>query len=162
VTVRGAFVPANVAAQDIGDLCRAFGAGIPGATIGYDSATGCGFIRDPLGSPELARTRETIEKRRAGGASQPEPLEYPASEKRFEGAHGPTWLGHMRRLVAAGVAKVVKGKLPDSDPAEMKTGSSTPPRPTEGRPDSPSRRAAGGASPGRQAEGAGRADGAAK
>jgi hypothetical protein len=120
--VRGAFQPVNVAAEDIGQLVRDFPRGIPGATIAFDPATGTGFIRDPLTSPELTKEREAIERRAGGLLGQPAKVEYPPAEKRFDSAHAGTWLGWMRRLVASGVAKLVRGKLPDSDPPDMKRG----------------------------------------
>lgn len=120
--VRGTFSAVNVAAEDIGALCRDFPQGVPGQVIGFDPATGTGYIRDPLTAPEHAGTRAVIERRLGGLSGTPAKVDYPAAEKRFENAHAGTWLGWMARAVKSGAAKLVKGKLPDTDPADMKRG----------------------------------------
>jgi hypothetical protein len=121
--VRGAIQPANVAADDIGKLVRDFPRGIPGAIIGFDPATGTGYIRDPLGTaPELTKEREAVARRFGSLSGEPAKMEYPPAEKRFENAHAGTWLGWMGRAVKAGLAKVAKGELPKSDPPDMRKG----------------------------------------
>lgn len=120
--VRGRFDPARVAAEDIGALVRDFPSGIPGQVIAFDPATNTGFIRDSLTSAEHAKTREAIERRAGGLSGQPARVEYPPAERQFPNAHAGTWLGWMRRAVASGAAKLVRGKLPESDPADMRRG----------------------------------------
>jgi hypothetical protein len=121
--VRGRFDPARVAAEEIGQLVRDFPSGVPGQVVAFDPATNTGFIRDALGTaPEHTKTREAIERRAGGLSGQPARVEYPPAEKQFPNAHAGTWLGWMRRAVASGAAKVLRGKLPETDPADMRRG----------------------------------------
>lgn len=120
--VRGAFSPARVASEDIGQLVRDFPDGIPGQVIAFDPATNTGFIRDPLASAEHAQTRAAVERRLGGLSGQPARVEYPAAERQFPNADAATWLGWMGRAVRSGLAKIVKGKVPAADPEGMRTG----------------------------------------
>jgi len=120
--VRGLFLATNVRSEDIGKLVREVPR-VPGQIIAFDEKTSTGFIHEPLQDPGNAAIREQIQKRtesRLGGK-----VEFPVS-KEYPNAHAPTWLGHMRRCVHAGLAKVIKGDLPKEDPSDMKVGFYSP------------------------------------
>lgn len=76
---------------------------IPAQRLGI-TADGDGYLLEPLHDAEYAALREKIGK---GGKR----LEPPVQE--FESIHLPSWLYWMRRAVESGLARVVKGKLPD-------------------------------------------------
>jgi len=118
--VRGRFQVAKVNASELGTLPRDLPDGVPGQVIAFDPATSTGYIRDPLLSPENASIKDAIVKRMGGQ------VEFGPAEKPFPNAHAGTWTGWMRQLVLAGLAKVVKGKLPDSDPEDMRRSFYTP------------------------------------
>lgn len=82
-----------------------WGGPIPGQTIGI-SAEGFGFIREPLHEPQYAAIRERIEKR-LNKRLEPD-------VQMFEQIHVPSWLHWLKAAVDAGLARIVKGKLPDT------------------------------------------------
>lgn len=136
VTLRGRFDPTRIPTEGegLGALVRAFpNGGIPGQRLVLDPATGTGTIVEPLADPANAKVRQAIEafhKERniaAGG------LEFPIAARVHPGVHLPTWLGWLKRLVESGVARVVKGKLPEDDPPEMKKGFFNPPSRTDAK-----------------------------
>lgn len=118
--VRGRFDLLNVSG-DTTALRDDFRKGVPGQVIAFDPATNTGYVREPLHSTEHAETREAIAKRQN---RSPDVLGrevgFGQAVKEFRGAHAGTWLGWMRRAVASGLARVVNGKLPEIDPADMK------------------------------------------
>ncbi len=117
--VRGAVDVSRVQLPELGTLPRDFPKGIPGQTIAFDPATNTGSIREPLLTAEHATVRATIEKTIPGA-------DFGVAERSYPNAHAGTWLGHMRRAVEAGLAKLVKGKLPEADPPDMRKGFYTP------------------------------------
>ena len=76
---------------------------VPGQRIGVD-AEGIGYLAEPLHSPEHKPLREKIE--RAGMRLEPELTT-------FEGVDVVSWLYWLKRAVEGGIARVVKGALPD-------------------------------------------------
>lgn len=118
--VRGRFDAAKVNAPELGTLVRDLPSGVPGQLIRFDPATNTGAIVDPLHDPANAATRAAIEKRLTGSSVFAGAVEFPPAVKEYANAHGPTWTGWMRRAVAAGLARVTKGKLPDADPPDMR------------------------------------------
>ncbi|MBP3957733.1 hypothetical protein J8F10_20980 [Gemmata sp. G18] len=114
--VRGRFDVRAINSPEIGTLVRDLPNGVPGQVIRFDPTTGTGAIVEPLHDFQYTATRAAIEKRIGGAVDFDKPV------KEFPNAHAGTWLGWMRRAVVAGVARVVKGKLPDSDPPDMRRG----------------------------------------
>ena len=76
---------------------------IPSQRLGID-LEGLGYIAEPLHDAENAVLREKITKQ--GAKLEPE-------LQTFSNIDLPTWYFWMKRAVEAGIAKVVKGKLPD-------------------------------------------------
>jgi hypothetical protein len=77
---------------------------IPGQRLGFDSATGTGFVAEPLHLPEFRAIRERIETK--GFRLPPEREEFPNADE-------ATWLFWIDGAVKAGLARVIDGKLPD-------------------------------------------------
>ena len=77
---------------------------IPGQRIGYDDTTGIGFIVDPLHDPAHAALAEKIKARG---------MKLPPAREEFTAADKPTWLYWLRQAVRCGLARIVKGELPD-------------------------------------------------
>lgn len=77
---------------------------IPGQRIGFDDATGRGYVIDPLHDAEHAAL---VEKIKARG------MRLPPAREEIEGADRVTWLYWMRQAVRCGLARIVAGKLPD-------------------------------------------------
>lgn len=117
---RGRFDAAKVNAPELGTLPRDFPNGIPGVLIQFDPASGTGRIIDPLHDAAHAETRATCERRHKASNPLGGWLSFGTAVKTYEKADAATWLGWMRRAVAAGCAKLTKGKLPESDPPEMR------------------------------------------
>jgi hypothetical protein len=76
---------------------------IPSQRFGID-AEGIGYLIEPLQDAENAVLKEKIEK-------QGQKLE-PAMQT-FENADLPTWYFWIKQAVESGIAKIVKGKLPE-------------------------------------------------
>ena len=117
--VRGAFSPGKVASSEPGTLHRDLPNGVPGQVIRFDPTTNTGSIVEPLQDPANAGIKEAIVKRLSAGSAFSGTVEFPVS-KEYANAHAGTWLGWMRRAVASGSAKLTKGKLPESDPPDMR------------------------------------------
>ena len=83
---------------------------IPGQRLGVD-AEGIGYLAEPLHAPEHAPMREKIVA--AGMKLEPELTA-------FEGIDVPSWLYWLRRAVEGGLARVVKGALPDTDGGKVR------------------------------------------
>ena len=124
--VRGRFEPAKVNAPELGTLPREFPNGVPGMLIRFDPATSTGSIVDPLHDAVNAPTRAAIEKRLTSASVFTGSVDFGQPVKEYPNAHAGTWLGWMRRAVVAGLAKLTKGKLPESDPPDMRRGFYTP------------------------------------
>jgi len=77
---------------------------IPAQRLGIDPE-GIGYIAEPLHEDAHLATRERIE--RQGMTLEP-------AVQTFGAVDLPTWLFWMRRTVEAGVARVVRGKLPET------------------------------------------------
>jgi hypothetical protein len=120
--VRGRFDPARVASDDIGTLVRQFPRGVPGQVIAYDPATNTGYIREPLLDPANADVKAAVEKKLTALSPGQSTVDFGTAVREYPTAHAGTWLGWMARAVRSGVARVVKGKLPESDPPDMKRG----------------------------------------
>ena len=118
--VRGRFDASKVNASELGTLVRDLPSGVPGQLIRFDPATGTGAIVDPLHDPANAATKAAIEKRITGASAFGGSVDFGQPVKEYKDAHAGTWTGWMRRAVAAGLARVTKGKLPDEDPADMR------------------------------------------
>ena len=80
---------------------------IPGQRIGID-AEGIGYVKETLHDAEHSAIREKILK---SGARLAPPIEC------FEGVDQASWLFWLARAVASGIARVVKGTLPDKLPS---------------------------------------------
>lgn len=76
---------------------------IPSQRLGINP-DGIGYISEPLHDAEYAPLKEKIEKQ--GMRLEPK-------LQTFEGIHLPSWLYWLKQAVASGLARVVKGKLPD-------------------------------------------------
>lgn len=102
--VRGRVDPARVTKKNA-DAARLMSEWpvVPGQVLGYDFASGCGFISEPLHTEEHASVREHIEKK--GFGLEPE-------KQVFQGQHAATWVYWMSRAVESGMAKVVSGAFP--------------------------------------------------
>jgi hypothetical protein len=83
---------------------------IPGQRIGIDR-DGAGYIAEPLHDEEFAVTREKITK---AAMKLAPPIET------FEGVDAPSWIFWLKRAVDSGVARVVKGELPDTLPTNAR------------------------------------------
>jgi hypothetical protein len=108
--VRGCFDPARCVESGAHTLLRTWPqVPIPGERIGVDLESGEGFILEPLHDPKYTPTREHIEKkgRRLAEAKQT-----------YEGIHVATWLHWLKSAVNGGLARVVRGKLPDKLPGK--------------------------------------------
>lgn len=77
---------------------------IPGQRLSLDTASGEAAIIEPLHDAEHIRTRRTIEKHGSTIAPQQQPLGK---------VHIATFLFWMKSAVEAGLARVVRGTLPD-------------------------------------------------
>lgn len=85
---------------------------IPGQRLGIDLDRCEGYVHEPLRDPDHWRLREAIEKKL--NMRLEDPL------VKSENVHVPTWLYWMKRLVDGGMAKVVKGVLPEKIDGEPK------------------------------------------
>lgn len=101
--VRGAFNARNIKELEGQKLLSAWPDTVPGTRIGFDVATGVGYLYEPLYEPKHRPTKGRIEK--AG-------YQLPPEREEFKGAHAPTWLYWMKRCVESGHAKVISGSLP--------------------------------------------------
>lgn len=117
-TVRGRFMPARVASKHIGELVREFPEGVPGQRIRLDPVTGTGAILEPLADPAAAELRAAVAKRLTRDPDGK--VEYAPAKQTFADVHVPTWTLWIMRAVRAGLARVVKGTLPDIEPADGK------------------------------------------
>jgi hypothetical protein len=85
---------------------------------------------EPLADPANADIRAAVEKRLKAASPNATEIAFPPAVKEFPNADAATWTGWMRRCVAAGVARLVSGKLPAADPEGMKRSFFSPePRP---------------------------------
>jgi hypothetical protein len=80
---------------------------IPGQRLGIDLDAGEGYIVEPLHHPEHRKIRETLAKDGYPGL-EPERAIFPLQKEDHA-----TWLYWMKRAVDGGLAKLVRGKLPD-------------------------------------------------
>jgi len=99
------------------------GAAIPGQLLGIDLEAGKGYLKDPLHEPEHAALAERIVKKG---------MRLPPAREEFA-AHGPTWIFWIAQAVRAGLARIVKGKLPEAlDETDVrKDFLFAPPKPSE-------------------------------
>lgn len=77
---------------------------IPSQRIGINAA-GDGYLSEPLHAPEHAALREKIQKLSLGKLEPPVQI--------FPNVDIATWLFWMKRAVDSGLARVVKGQLPE-------------------------------------------------
>lgn len=77
---------------------------IPGQRIGLDLGTGEGYVAEPLHEPVNKAIRERVERK---ARIAPE-------RETFAAVHVPTWLFWLKRACESGIARVVKGKLPET------------------------------------------------
>lgn len=112
------FLPASKRVRgrfDLGRACKTSGAAgklmndwpdpIPGQRIGINLRTHEGYIAEPLHEAEHLANRQRIEERK---------MRLPAERQSFNNCHLPTWLYWLKRAVEAGLARVVKGELPET------------------------------------------------
>jgi hypothetical protein len=77
---------------------------IPSQRLGIDLDSGEGFIAEPLHDDENTAIRDAIEQRG---------FKLPPAREAFASVHAPTWLFWIRRAVESGLARIVKGSIPD-------------------------------------------------
>lgn len=77
---------------------------IPSQRVGIDP-DGNGYLIEPLHDPEHAPIKEKIAKK--GKRLEP-------AIQNFDNVHLPTWLFWMKRAVDSGLARITKGKLPET------------------------------------------------
>lgn len=77
---------------------------IPGQRIGFDDATLTGYVTEPLHDPAHAALAEKIKARG---------MKLPPQRESFDRCDRDTWLFWLRQAVACGLARIVKGELPE-------------------------------------------------
>jgi len=82
---------------------------VPGIVLGVNLATGETYLRDPIFDPEQHNLRQTISERG---------YRLPPEREEFSGETPATWVFWLQRAVEAGLARVIKGELPDVDSLE--------------------------------------------
>jgi hypothetical protein len=108
-SLRGKYHPMRDAEPNAKLLITDYPDGVPGQRLGLDQEAGTAYIADGLhdDTPSAGQVRDKL---KAKGFSLP-----PAREDlSLSPGDVPTWQYWMRRAVEAGLAKVVKGKLPDT------------------------------------------------
>lgn len=119
-TLRGSFRPARVGLESAGRLAMALPDGLPGQRVRIDDK-GTAAVLEPLAADEHKRTRDTLAKLVTGDETATgERLTFAPAEKTYAAAHTPTWLAWAVRAVRGGLARVVKGTLPDAPPKDAK------------------------------------------
>lgn len=94
---------------------------IPSQRLGVNP-DGTGYVLEPLHDAECEALLERIKSK--GMSVEP-------AVQEFEGIDVPTWLFWLKRAVESGLAKVVKGKLPDTiDGTPRKDFINAPPQPS--------------------------------
>jgi hypothetical protein len=107
--VRGRFDPAKLG-TGADEVAKEIKGPVPGQVIGYDPATGEGYVREPLHDPRHEIIRERIARKWG----------IPPAKQTFRG-DAPTWLFWLKRAVESGLARVVKGTIPTDVPGKPQT-----------------------------------------
>jgi hypothetical protein len=112
--LRGHFSFMATGLPDALRLIPAWGDIIPGQQIHLGPETRTARLVEPLYQPDFAQARRTIENRGS---------QLPPAEETFANVHLGTWAFWLARLVASGLARVLRGELPrDAGPPKLERG----------------------------------------
>jgi hypothetical protein len=96
-----------------------FPKGIPGQRLGIDFDSGEAWVAEPLHLPEYKAERDRILKRGLGLPKERDTIP-------VQPADYATWVYWLNRAVEAGIARIVKGKLPEKVEGKIRKSFVTP------------------------------------
>jgi hypothetical protein len=105
-SLRGRFDPARDTEPQARLLLIDYPRGVPGQRLALDADAGTAWLTDGLHDAEHKEAREKL--KRKGYALPPE-----REELTLQKGDVPTWLYWIKRAVESGLARLVRGKLPD-------------------------------------------------
>jgi hypothetical protein len=106
-TIRGRFDYARDSEPQAALLKNAFGGVVPGQRLGIDLDAGEGYVVEPLHEAQHKGVRAVIERKGLALAAERQTFSLPSKDDHA------TWVYWFKRAVESGLAKLVKGRIPD-------------------------------------------------